>query len=157
MLFTRRCGHLAPEDDGTTQTLTGWLQETRNLGGIAFLTLRDRTGEVQLTLPKRKVGPENYKAWTTVPRESVVLVHGTVKANAEAPGGLELVPERLEVLGRAATPLPLGVTDRVDSELETRLNARYMDLRRPEVAAHFQVRAAIARGAHRQLRREGFL
>jgi len=157
MLFTRRCGHLAPDDDGTTQTLTGWLQETRNLGGIAFLTLRDRTGEVQITLPKRKVGAENYKAWTTIPRESVVLAHGAVKANAEAPGGLELVPERLETLGRAAAPLPLGVTDRVDSELETRLNARYMDLRRPEVAAHFQIRAAIARGTHRQLRREGFL
>ena len=52
MMLTRRCGELSEADDGTKQVLCGWLQETRNLGGIAFLQLRDSTGVAQLTLPK---------------------------------------------------------------------------------------------------------
>ena len=157
MLLTRRCGELSEADDGTEQTLCGWLQETRNLGGIAFLQLRDSTGVAQLTLPKKKVGEGNFKAWTTIARESTLCVTGTVKANQEAPNGLELVPTELEVLNAAATPLPLGVVDRIESEIETRLNARSLDLRRPEVAAFFRIRAAISGAVHDHLRREGFL
>nr|AIF00428.1 aspartyl-tRNA synthetase (DARS, aspS) [uncultured marine group II/III euryarchaeote KM3_133_A04] len=157
MLQTRRCGELSEADDDTEQTLCGWLQETRNLGGIAFLQLRDSTGIAQLILPKKKVGEENFKAWTAIARESTLRVTGTVKANQEAPNGLELVPTELEVLNAAATPLPLGVVDRIESEIETRLNARYLDLRRPEVAAFFRIRAAISGAVHNHLRREGFL
>ena len=157
MLQTRRCGELSEADDDTEQTLCGWLQETRNLGGIAFLQLRDSTGIAQLTLPKKKVGEDNFKVWTAIARESTLRVTGTVKANQEAPNGLELVPTELEVLNAAATPLPLGVVDRIESEIETRLNARYLDLRRPEVAAFFRIRAAISGAVHDHLRREGFL
>jgi len=157
MLQTRRCGELSEADDDTEQTLCGWLQETRNLGGIAFLQLRDSTGIAQLTLPKKKVGEDNFKVWTAIARESTLRVTGMVKANQEAPNGLELVPTELEVLNAAATPLPLGVVDRIESELETRLNARYLDLRRPEVAAFFRIRAAISGAVHDHLRREGFL
>jgi len=145
------------KDSRTTQTLCGWLQDTRNLGGIAFMQLRDHTGVVQLTLPKRKVGKPNFKAWTGVTRESVISVTGEVKANQEAPGGIEVVPERLEVLNDSAAPLPLGVIDKVDAELETRLTNRYLDLRKPEVAAYFRIRAAISAAAHASLRRQGFL
>ena len=157
MLQTRRCGELSEADDDTEQTLCGWLQETRNLGGIAFLQLRDSTGIAQLTLPKKKVGEDNFKVWTAISRESTLRVTGMVKANQEAPNGLELVPTELEVLNAAATPLPLGVVDRIESEIETRLNARYLDLRRPEVAAFFRIRAAISGAVHDHLRREGFL
>ena len=157
MLQTRRCGELSEADDGSEQTLCGWLQETRNLGGIAFLQLRDSTGITQLTLPKKKVGEDNFKVWTAIARESTLRVTGTVKANQEAPNGLELVPTELEVLNAAATPLPLGVVDRIESEIETRLNARYLDLRRPEVTAFFRIRAAISGAVHEHLRREGFL
>ena len=157
MLQTRRCGELSEADDDTEQTLCGWLQETRNLGGIAFLQLRDSTGIAQLTLPKKKVGEDNFKVWTAIARESTLRVTGTVKSNQEAPNGLELVPTELEVLNAAATPLPLGVVDRIESEIETRLNARYLDLRRPEVAAFFRIRAAISGAVHNHLRREGFL
>ena len=157
MLQTRRCGELSEADDDTEQTLCGWLQETRNLGGIAFLQLRDSTGIAQLTLPKKKVGEDNFKVWTAIARESTLRVTGMVKANQEAPNGLELVPTELEVLNAAATPLPLGVVDRIESEIETRLNARYLDLRRPEVAAFFRIRAAISGAVHDHLRREGFL
>jgi len=157
MILTRRCGELSEADDGTEQVLCGWLQETRNLGGIAFLQLRDSTGVAQLTLPKKKVGDANFSTWTAIARESTVRVVGEVKTNAEAPNGLELIPTELEVLNAAATPLPLGVVDRIESEIDTRLNARYLDLRRPDVAAHFRIRAAISGAVHEHLRREGFL
>ena len=64
MQYTRKCGELASEDNDSTQSLCGWLQDVRNLGGIAFLTLRDRTGLAQITLLKKKVGEDNFKDWT---------------------------------------------------------------------------------------------
>ena len=155
---TRFCGDLdLSNDSGTTQTLCGWLQDTRNLGGIAFLQLRDHTGVVQLTLPKGKVGKENFKAWTSLSRESVISVTGEVKANQEAPGGIEVVPQEFQVLNESATPLPLGIIDKVEAELETRLTNRYLDLRKPEVAAYFRVRSAISAASHSSLRDQGFL
>ena len=54
MLYTRKCGEIESADFGSEQTLCGWLQDTRNLGGIAFLQLRDITGVIQLTLLKKK-------------------------------------------------------------------------------------------------------
>ena len=157
MQYTRKCGELASEDNDSKQSLSGWLQDVRNLGGIAFLTLRDRTGVAQITLLKKKVGDENFKSWTSISRESVISVEGTIKANKEAPGGVEILPDNLILVNEAKTPLPLGVIDKIDSEIETRLNARYMDLRKPEISAHFKVRAVISGAVHKQLRLEGFL
>ena len=63
----------------------------------------------------------------------------------------------IELLNEAETPLPLGVIDKIDSEIETRLNARYLDLRKSEIAANFQIRAAVSGAVHKHLRREKFL
>jgi len=157
MFYTRKCGEIEPSDFGSEQTLCGWLQDTRNLGGIAFIQLRDITGVIQLTLLKKKLDEEKFKNWTNINRESVVLVRGIVKENKEAPEGVEMLPDNIELLNEAETPLPLGVIDKIDSEIETRLNARYMDLRKKEIAANFQIRAAISGAVHKHLRREKFL
>ena len=157
MFYTRKCGEIEESDFGSEQTLCGWLQDTRNLGGIAFIQLRDITGVIQLTLLKKKLDEEKFKNWTNINRESVVLVRGIVKENKEAPEGVEMLPDNIELLNEAETPLPLGVIDKIDSEIETRLNARYMDLRKKEIAANFQIRAAISGAVHKHLRREKFL
>ena len=157
MFYTRKCGEIEPSDFGSEQTLCGWLQDTRNLGGIAFIQLRDITGVIQLTLLKKKLDEKKFKNWTNINRESVVLVRGIVKENKEAPGGVEMLPDNIELLNEAETPLPLGVIDKIDSEIETRLNARYMDLRKKDIAAHFQIRAAVSGAVHKHLRREKFL
>ena len=65
-------------DDGIV-TVRGWIQDTRNMGGISFIVLRDRYGTVQLTLPKKKVDPDMFATITKLPRESVVSVTGEVK------------------------------------------------------------------------------
>ena len=157
MFYTRKCGEMEESDFGSEQTLCGWLQDTRNLGGIAFLQLRDITGVIQLTLIKNKLGDENFKSWANINRESIILVRGIVKGNKEAPGGVEMLPDNIELMNEAETPLPLGVIDKIDSEIETRLNARYLDLRKTEIAANFQIRAAISGAVHKHLRRENFL
>ena len=157
MFYTRKCGEIEESDFGSEQTLCGWLQDTRNLGGIAFLQLRDITGVLQLTLLKKKLGDENFKSWANINRESIILVRGIVKGNKEAPGGVEMLPDNIELMNEAETPLPLGVIDKIDSEIETRLNARYLDLRKTEIAANFQIRAAISGAVHKHLRRENFL
>ena len=157
MFYTRKCGEIEESDFGSEQTLCGWLQDTRNLGGIAFLQLRDITGVIQLTLLKKKLDADDYKKWTNINRESIVLVRGIVKENKEAPGGVEMLPDNIELLNEAETPLPLGVIDKIDSEIETRLNARYLDLRKSEIAANFQIRAAVSGAVHKHLRREKFL
>ena len=157
MFYTRKCGEIEESDFGSEQTLCGWLQDTRNLGGIAFLQLRDITGVIQLTLLKKKLGDENFKSWTNINRESIILVRGIVKENEEAPGGVEMLPDNIELMNEAETPLPLGVIDKIDSEIETRLNARYLDLRKTEIAVNFQIRAAISGAVHKHLRRENFL
>ena len=157
MFYTRKCGEIEPSDFGSEQTLCGWLQDTRNLGGIAFIQLRDISGVIQLTLLKKKLDEKQFKNWTNINRESVVLVRGIVKENKEAPGGVEMLPDNIELLNEAETPLPLGVIDKIDSEIETRLNARYMDLRKKDIAAHFQIRAAVSGAVHKHLRKEKFL
>ena len=157
MFYTRKCGEIEESDFGSEQTLCGWLQDTRNLGGIAFLQLRDITGVIQLTLLKKKLGDEDFKSWANINRESIILVRGIVKENKEAPGGVEMLPDNIELVNEAETPLPLGVIDKIDSEIETRLNARYLDLRKTEIAANFQIRAAISGAVHKHLRRENFL
>ena len=127
-------------DDGTV-TVKGWIQDTRNLGGISFVVLRDRYGTIQLTLPKKKIEPELFAKITTLARESVVAVTGEVKASNQTELGLEIIPSAIEVYSEAATPLPMGVIDKVNVEMDTRLNNRFMDLRKPEIKAIFELKS----------------
>lgn len=149
-------GAVAPGPEGGEVVVAGWVQETRNLGGIAFLQLRDREGTVQLTLVKKE-NRELFRRLVSLSRESVLAVRGALRANPEAPRGIEILPMEADVLSEAMAPLPMGVVDRVGVELETRLSSRFMDLRRPESAAVFRVRASVLAGIREQLEAEGFV
>jgi nondiscriminating aspartyl-tRNA synthetase len=149
-------GSIAADLHGKEAVVAGWVQDIRNLGGIAFIQLRDREGTVQLTALK-KADRELFKALTTLNRESVIAVQGLVQPNKEAPGGLEILPRTLDVLNNAAAPLPMGVVDKVGVELDTRLNSRFMDLRRPESAAVFRIRSSVLKGIRAQFESEGFV
>jgi nondiscriminating aspartyl-tRNA synthetase len=152
-----RSSKLSASMDGQEVTVAGWVQDTRNLGGISFIQLRDRDGTVQLTLPKKKIEPELFKELTTMPRESVVAVRGMLKANKEARAGFEIIPSAIAVLNVAEAPLPMGVIDKVNVDLDTRLNNRFMDLRREQILAIFKVRDALLEGSREYLSNEGFL
>ncbi len=148
---------IGPEDFGSTVTVAGWLQDVRNLGGIAFLQLRDRGGVVQVTAIKKEMGPEAFKELVELPRESVLSVTGPVQGNDQARAGFEVLPESWELLAQAEVPLPLGVVDKVGADLDTRLDNRFMDLRKPEVAAIFRLRSILTEGLRRSLIDQGFV
>jgi len=135
----------------------GWVQDTRTLGGIAFVILRDRYGVIQVAVPKKKVTPELFAGITTVPRESVLRVTGAVKQSQQARAGYELIPSSYEVLSTAHSPLPMGVVDKVSVETETRFNHRFMDLRKPEVRAVFELKSMALQLIDRYLVENGFV
>ena len=135
----------------------GFVHEVRDLGGLTFVLLRDRTGILQVTVPKKKVPPEVAEAVRSVSRESVVMVIGEIKATEKAPGGRELVPTWFEILSRAETPLPLDVAEKVPADLDTRLDVRFLDARRPRIAAVFQVRSAVLHETSRYLHKHDFI
>lgn len=137
-------------------TVEGWAQEVRNLGGISFLILRDRHGVVQITAPKKKITPEVMQTIASLSRESVVRVTGTVKASAQVKSGYEIIPSVVVVKSSALTPLPMGVVDKVDVEMETRFNHRYMDLRKPEVRAVFEIKSLTMRLIDEYMADNGF-
>jgi nondiscriminating aspartyl-tRNA synthetase len=145
ILRTHYSGDITAEMDGREVTLAGFAHETRDLGGIAFLVLRDRKGLAQVTLVKKLVGKEMFKSVRSISRESVVAVHGTVKAEPKAPRGFEILPTEVKVLNIAQVPLPLDPTEKVECELDTRLDARFMDIRRPSVLAAFEIESRVLR------------
>ncbi len=145
ILRTHYSGEITPDLDGKEVTLAGFAHETRDLGGIAFLVLRDRMGLAQITLVKKLLGKEMFKSARTISRESVVLVRGQVKVEPKAPRGFEILPIEIKVLSAAQVPLPLDPTEKVECELDTRLDARFMDIRRPCVLAAFEIESAVLR------------
>ncbi len=147
---------LSADDDGDEVVIGGWIQEVRDLGGIAFVQIREGTSTAQVVLPKKKVTEEVAEALIETNRESVVAVKGTVQESDEAPGGFEVLPDAVEVLNEAKAPLPMGVVDKVDTDVDTRIDNRFMDVRRPEVQAIFKIRAAAMEGGRRWLMEEGF-
>src|SRR5881296_3863820 len=125
--------------------LTGWVHDVRALGGIAFLLLRDMAGIVQVTAPKSKVSIELLSKIGELHQEDVVAVRGKVVPSKIARRGLEVIPDELEVLSRAETPLPLDPRGVQNTLLETRLNWRVLDFRSEESQAIFRIQSRILR------------
>ncbi|MCI4355204.1 MAG: aspartate--tRNA(Asn) ligase, partial [Thermoplasmata archaeon] len=133
------------------------MEEFRALGGVAFALVRDRSGTTQVTLKKGVTDPKLFDLLGTLPRESVVTVHGTVQKSAKAKRGVELVPDAVEVVSTSEVPLPLGVVDKVGAELDTRLNHRVIDLRKPAVQNVFRLRAALLEGFRHVFTERGYV
>jgi len=141
--------------------IAGWVHETRNLGGIAFILIRDRTGLLQVTAIKKELGKELFKEFADLPKESVVAVRGMVQPNEKVSNGFEILAKEINVLGKAKTPLPLGVSDEdkaeLDTKLDTRLDSRFLDLRKPNIAAIFKLRSSVLKAVRQQFDAEGFI
>ncbi|MFB6138201.1 MAG: aspartate--tRNA(Asn) ligase [Halobacteriaceae archaeon] len=135
--------YAADAEPGEHVTLAGWVHEVRDLGGIAFLILRDRTGRIQVKIEKDELDQELVTRALDVHRESVVEVTGEVAEEPRAPTGVEVTPDTFEVVAPADPELPLDPSGKVGAELPTRLDNRTLDLRKPEVKAVFEVKAAV--------------
>ena len=125
----------------------GWVHRIRELGGISFVLLRDRTGMVQLV----------YEGKVGFTQESVLSVEGTVRKNEKAPGGLEIHAEHTEVLAQAHTDLPIPVNqDPEKLSLEALLDNRMISIRIPKIRSIFKVQSTILKGFAEYLRQNGF-
>ncbi|MDD2666266.1 MAG: aspartate--tRNA(Asn) ligase [Methanocellales archaeon] len=156
MLRTHYSREITPDDDGKKVVIAGWVHETRDLGGITFLVLRDREGLVQVTLPKGKVDEKLFNIVRGISRESVVLISGFVKREDKAPNGYEIIPSDVQVLNKADSPLPLDVTGKVSADLDTRLDSRFMDIRRQSTQAIFVIRHHVLKTIRAFLDNSGF-
>jgi len=137
---------MADAAPGDHVTVAGWVHEIRDLGGIAFLILRDRSGRIQVKFEKDELDEELVEAGLSVHRESAVKVVGEVFEEGRAPTGVEVVPQEFEAVAEADPQLPLDPTDKVEAELATRLDNRTLDLRREEPKAIFEIRSAVLEG-----------
>ena len=142
---THTCGELNKSHVGKDVTLSGWVATVRNYGKIAFIDLRDREGITQLFLNK-----DLAKEYSTLHPESVILVHGKVNArpanqvNQEmSTGAVEVEVKDLTLVTEAEAPLPIEVKEDTTTQIDKRLDYRFLDVRREHVNSIFLVRSKI--------------
>jgi len=128
---------------GSKIKLSGWVHETRALGKVRFLVLRDVSGRMQGVGFKGETPEEDFELIGKVKRESVVSIEGTLKDSKQAPGGKEIGIEKLEILNEAEEKLPIDVSDFSKTELPKRLDYRFLDTRRKEISSIFKIRSSI--------------
>jgi aspartyl-tRNA synthetase len=121
--------------------LMGWIHEMRDLGGIIFVLLRDRDGVSQITAPSKKISPELFEELRKLKKESVIVVKGKVQESGKAPCGVEIIPIELKLLSESKLPLPLDTTEKTHAEIDTRLDSRFIDLRKHSVSAIFKIKS----------------
>jgi aspartyl-tRNA synthetase len=166
MRRTHHCNELRPAHVGQTVTLNGWVHSRRDLGGVIFLDVRDREGRTQTVFDPSESNAALVEAAAALRSECVVSVTGKVRQrpagtnNPKIPTGeIEIVAASLEVLNMAAV-LPFPVDDpeiagKVNEEL--RLQYRYLDLRRPEMARNLRLRSKVATATRVFMDEQGFL
>jgi len=135
----------------------GWVHEIRDLGKIKFLVLRDVTGMIQVTAVKGKVDKDIFERVDKISRESVVEVEGKIVENKKAPGGVEVIPEKVEIIAVAKHPLPIDVSDFSKTELSKRLDYRFLDFHRKRTQAIFKIQGEIANSFREYFYSKGFI
>ena len=164
---THNLGQISEGADlvGKEVTVCGFAEALRGKGKICFVDLRDGTGRAQVFLKQGNLSDEELESIQNASRESTLQITGVVAlkrppkvADGEPtpPPAYEVVASSAQVLAGAQTPLPLGVTDTVHIDLNTRLNNRYLDLRRSHVNAMFQLRSRVLQYGREFLISEGF-
>ncbi|WJQ06343.1 aspartate--tRNA ligase [Geobacillus stearothermophilus] len=162
MQRTYYCGEVPETAVGERVILKGWVQKRRDLGGLIFIDLRDRTGIVQV-VASPDVSAEALAAAERVRSEYVVSVEGTVVARAPetvnpniATGRIEIQAERIDIINEAKTP-PFAISDDTDAAEDVRLKYRYLDLRRPVMFQTLALRHKVTKAVRDFLDGERFL
>ncbi|HXD00615.1 MAG TPA: aspartate--tRNA ligase [Verrucomicrobiae bacterium] len=166
MKRTHHCNELRPANIGQTVTLSGWVHSRRDLGGLIFIDIRDREGRTQTVFDPSDLARELFDQASALRSECVVSITGKVRQrpagtnNAKIPTGeVEVGALSFEVLNMAEVlPFPVDdpeVSAKVNEEL--RLQYRYLDLRRPEMARNLKVRSKVATATRVYMDEHGFL
>ena len=157
---TNTCGELRLGDVGKKVTIVGWLENVREVGSnFAFLVLRDYYGTTQVVVETEDM----MKLVKTINKESTISVTGTVREreskNAKLPtGDIEVVPEKIEVLGKCFhNQLPFEINKSRDADENTRLKYRFLDLRNPAVKSNIVLRCQVVAELRKRMTDLGFL
>ena len=159
---THRCGEVTEALIGTKVTLMGWVQKSRNKGGIIFVDLRDRSGIMQLIFENGSIDAEGFEKAGKLRSEFVIAVTGTVERRSGAvnenlkTGTMEVRADYLRILSEAETP-PFPVEKNSRTKEEIRLKYRYLDLRRPDLQRNLMLRSQVAMLTRKFMADEGFL
>ncbi|RJS59793.1 aspartate--tRNA ligase [Bacillus sp. PK3_68] len=156
------CGKISEQQIGESVTLKGWVQRRRDLGGVIFIDLRDRTGIVQIVFDP-ETSAEALAIAEKVRNEYVLDIQGTVIARDEstvneniATGKVEIKVNEITILSEAKTP-PFPIEDATEVSEDIRLKYRYLDLRRPVMYETFKMRSDVTKAVRDYLDEEGFL
>ncbi len=154
---TTSTSDVTSESDGKEVTLFGWIKEIRDLGAVKFLILQDREGTIQLTIVKNRAEEKVLRKTDLIQTQYCVAVKGTVKKTSMTKRGFEVIPREIKILGVAQHPLPLDVTGKTSALLDTRLNARVLDLCREENRALWSVQSKALEALRQFLTDRGFI
>ena len=158
---SHRCTEVTSSNVGETVTVMGWVQKSRNKGGIIFVDLRDRSGILQIIFEESDCGAESFAKAEKLRSEFVIAVTGHVEKRAGgvnenlATGDIEVRAESLRILSESETP-PFPIEENSKTKEELRLKYRYLDLRRPDIQRNIMVRSQVAIITRAFLAEEGF-
>jgi len=134
----------------------GWVEEIRNIGSIKFIKLHTVEEDLQITLKKEEVDKQLFDSIDKITRQSAIVVEGDIRENKEAPGGKEIIPKKIEVVGLSEVPLPLDPSGKTPAELETRLDWRFLDFRNRKTVAVYKIQNWIIRAFRDYLIKNNF-
>ncbi len=159
---TCRCAEVTENMIGSTVTLMGWVQKSRNKGGIVFVDLRDRSGLMQVIFEDGPIDSDGFARAASLRSEFVIAVTGMVQKRAGAvneklsTGTIEVQANALRILSEAETP-PFPIEENSKTRDEVRLKNRYLDLRRPDLQRNLMLRSKVAHLTREFFYNEGFL
>lgn len=159
---SHRCTEVTNANVGETVTVMGWVQKSRNKGGIIFVDLRDRSGLLQIIFEESECGAESFAKAEKLRSEFVIAVTGRVEKRSGGvnenlkTGDIEVRAESIRILSESETP-PFPIEENSRTKEELRLKYRYLDLRRPDIQRNIMVRSQVAIITRAFLAEEGFL
>lgn len=159
---SHRCTEVNNTMLGNEVTVMGWVQKSRNKGGIIFVDLRDRSGILQVIFEEAKCGSEAFEKAERLRSEFVIAVTGEVAARAGAvnsnlaTGDIEIIAKDIRILAEADTP-PFPIEENSKTKEELRLKYRYLDLRRPDLQKNIMMRSKVTTLTRAFLAEEGFI
>ena len=159
---SHRCTEVTKAEIGSTVTLMGWVQKSRNKGGIVFVDLRDRSGIIQIIFENGDIDEQGFEKAGRLRSEFVIAVKGRVEARSGAvnpnlpTGEIEVRAIELRILSEAETP-PFPIEENSKTRDEVRLKYRYLDLRRPDLQKNMMLRSQVSTLVRQFLANEGFL
>ena len=162
MKRSHSCMEVTTAQIGQEVTVMGWVQKSRNKGGIIFVDLRDRSGILQIIFEENDCGAENFAKAEKLRSEFVIAVKGKVEARSGAvnqnltTGAIEVRAKELRILSESETP-PFPIEENSKTKEELRLKYRFLDLRRPDLQRNLMTRSQVAILTRKFLADEGFL